>query len=243
MKNSFFVLFFITQTAFASAATVPQNVVRHEIIEALKQHKPAKELWSSLHARHGAKAIEGLIAIANNEQERDELRWASLFGIARMTGKQGLKVIGKFTTNRSWLMRDASLKVFAALDAKEMAPQIETALKDPALVVRTTAVDVIGHLKLHASAPKLIEALFDPLNYRREKPLWIHNHILATLRELRYTEASQKLVELLEAKKDHDLRGQIVATLESLTGKNFSGKSLDEQVYLWKRNTLSEKTF
>lgn len=226
-----------------SGLTLTTLEAKEMLTEALSGQKSIPEFWSNLDRKYGQVAVLPYLKIASDEKERDELRWASLYGIARMRGKQSLPLVRPFARHKNWLLRDAALKAMAALSATEMQSEFEYALKDKALVIRTTAVDVISHLRLQSCAPKLVEALFDPINYRREKPLWIHQHILTALREMNYKRATPRLVDLLESKKDPALRTHIIQTLEHLTGKSFATKTMSEQIYLWRRNTVSEATF
>lgn len=216
--------------------------LKNEMELAIKHDGSLNSFYAALN-RHGAKAVAPLLEIINNAHLSDDIRRTSLFGLGRVAGKQSLGVIGKFMTNSSWMLRDAALRTAAALDARELAPQIEGRLKDNALVVRTTAVQTIGHLRLKNSANRLVEALFDRDNYAGEKALWIHKYILQVLGEFRYRESVPKLVELLKISKDESLQANVVKTLEALTGKNFGNKPLHQQIYFWKRNTLSDVTF
>lgn len=229
----------------ALAAPAPTAAeVKGKINRALTQGKSLKGFYTELGQTYGGNAVKPLIEIANDESNSDETRWASIFGLARIAGKESLGVLSKFMYNTSWMLRDAALKAAAALNARELKSHIEKRLKDDALIVRTTAVQTIGHLQLKESSPRLVEALFDQNNYHNGKGLWIHKHILSTIKDFHYTAAAPKLAELLQkTTADETLQKQIVATLESLTGRSFPNKPIQEQIYLWKRNTLSEATF
>jgi HEAT repeat protein len=231
--------------AFASSATSPTpEALKGRIHRSMQKGQSLKDFYAQLAHEYGGAAVKPLLEIAGDDRNDDETRWAALFGLARLAGKESLGVIGKFLSNPSWMLRDAALKTAAALDAKEMAPQIAKRLKDDALIVRTTAVQAIEHLGLKQLAPKLVDALFDPANFHGGKALWIHKYILQAIREFHYDAAAPKLVELLQ-KSEHDsaLQAQVIQTLESLTGRSFSNKPIPEQIYLWKRNLLSEATF
>lgn len=231
-------------TFFQSAYAAPQpttSEIKGRINKALSQGHSLKTFYASIGQQYGGTAIKPLIEIASDESNSDETRWASIFGLARLAGKESLGVLSKFMYNTSWMLRDASLKAAAALNARELRAHIEKRLKDDALIVRTTAVQTIAHLKLKDSAPKLVEALFDQNNYHRGKALWIHKHILNTLRDFNYKPAAPKLADLLQkTAADEKLQIQIVQTLESLTGRSFPNKPIQEQIYLWKRNTVTD---
>lgn len=233
----------LSSQALANAPNPSIEAIKAKIHSSIKQGKPLKELYSNLGTEYGGSAIAPLIEIASDRKNGDETRWAALFGLARIAGRHSVGVIKKFMTDSSWMLRDAALKTAAAVNARELAGQIEGRLKDDALIVRTTAVETIGHLKMRESAPKLVDALFDPINFHNDKALWIHKHILDVLAGFKYDKGVPRLVELLEKTKDEKLRGDVVATLEKITGKRFADKPIADQVYLWKRAALSEMTF
>ncbi|MEW6055266.1 MAG: HEAT repeat domain-containing protein [Bdellovibrionota bacterium] len=219
------------------------EVLKDRISRALKNKGGLKTLHTSLHEEFGSAAIKPLVALIKNEGNNDEIRWAAVYGLGRLAGKESIGFLGKVITDKSWMLRDAALKTAAALGADELSTSITQRLKDEALVVRTTAVQTIGHLNLKKAAPKLVDALFDPINYNGGKGLWIHKYILQVIRDFKYTAATPKLVDLLETTKDETLQRQLILTLEVLTGKTFPNRTIQEQVFLWKRNTLAEKTF
>lgn len=221
-----------------------KSTIENEIQKNLKAHHSLKDFYVQLSKEYGQSAVGPLTKILEDEAQPDEVRWASIFGLAKLTGKDSLKLVSRFFTHPSWMLRDAALKTAAALDAHELRPQIEARLHDEALAIRTTAVDTIGHLNLRESAEKLVDALFDPINYHAGKSLWIHKHILDVLVDLHYESCAARLVQLLETKNnDGILQRHLIATLEKLTGRSFQDKSLKEQIYLWKRNTLSDVVF
>ncbi len=232
-------------SAWAVAPAAPSALtLKSKINRALKGGQSLKTFYSSVSSEYGGSAIPPLLEIASDDSNGDETRWAALFGLARIAGRGSLGIIRKFMVNSSWMLRDAALKTAAALNARELVPQIELRLKDDALIVRTTAVETIGHLNLKASAPKLVDALFDPVNFHGGKALWIHKHILQVLTEFHYDSAVPKLIELLEkSQSDEVLQNQVLATLQSLTGQSFPNKTIQQQIYLWKRNTLSDASF
>ena len=239
-----FALAFTFVSTTAHSANLPSSdEIKGKINQALAKGNSLKNFYSSLGQQYGGSAIKPLIDIANDDKNSDETRWASIFGLARLAGKESVGMLSKFMNNTSWMIRDAALKAAAALNARELKLHIERRLKDDALIVRTTAVQTISHLKLKDSAPRLVEALFDPNNFNKGKALWIHKHILNTLKEFHYTAASPRLADLLQKTQDETLQAHVVKTLESLTGRSFPNKPIQEQIYLWKRNTISEVTF
>src|SRR5581483_8841159 len=85
--------------------------------------------------------VELLINNLQNENNSDDTRWRAMFCLGKATGKESLPLIKRYFNDSNWMLRDAALKTVAALGAAEMRPEIESKLKDNALVIRTTAVD------------------------------------------------------------------------------------------------------
>ena len=243
---AFSILVSLAHAAPSPKLEISTTTVRNQLALAIHKGQPLKQVYATLHHDLGPRAIETLLEIANDEKAPDETRWAALFGVARLSGKESAAVLKKFMSNSNWMLRDAALKATAALNIASLKADVERRLKDDALIVRTTAVQTLTHLKSKTSAPKLVEALFDPMNYygtSGKKGLWIHKYILQALIDFRYEPAVPRLVELLKSSTDTQLQTQIIATLETLTGKSFPGKAMPEQIYLWKRNTVSELSF
>ncbi len=254
MKKLLFLALAVCLTLSTSVAKerAAKVTVRDEIVKALSTRANMGQFWNDLaqkqrtlqRAPASETLLKKLVDIVENEKERDEVRWATIFGIGRLAGNESPTILRRFLVHKNWILRDATLKTFAALQASKMRGDIEKVIKeDQALVVRTTAVDVIHHMGLKESTPALLEALSDSRNYRHGKPLWIHKHILSALKKLKAKDAAPRLAGILAEHKDPEFRTQIIATLEDLTGKNFRNRSMEEQVYLWKRGTVDELTF
>ncbi|MGE4234330.1 MAG: HEAT repeat domain-containing protein [Bacteriovoracia bacterium] len=184
-----------------------------------------------------------LVKFLNDKGLPDEIRYTCLITLARLNGKKSLPVVKKFFNNPSWMLRDAAIRSTAALSGKQYRNDLESRLSDPSLIVRTSAVDAIAHLGLKESAKKLTDALFFPANYHHDKPLWIHQHIIDALLKLNAPNTVSRLVDLLQKQKELTRQKQTIAALEKLTGKRFANKSVQEQVFLWRQNLISEKTF
>lgn len=232
-----------------AANTLPKpNLTLTQTIESsLKSGLAPKQIYQTIANQFGANAIVELKNITLNKALKDETRWTALFTLARLDGKSSLAVIRSSFSDSSWMLRDGALKTAAALGAAELSNDIAKKLDDQALIVRTTAVETIRHLKLTQYSDRLVTALYDPKNYYNDKvgakPLWIYSHIFSTLEDFKAVQTVPRLVSLLEKSNDQNFQQRTLACLASLTGKNFSGKSLAEQIYLWKRNTLADQSF
>lgn len=234
-------------TANAAMISPTPGEVRTVIQQSMKQGG-LKSVYTKLEKEFGAKAELALEELVQSDHERDETRYASLYALTRVAPAKTLGLIPKLASNKNWILRDAALKnaplaCMNATCAAGLAPVFSHALKDDALVVRTTAVDTIATMKLASLSPDLVNALFSDVNTHGGKPLWIHGHILAALESLKPESALTRLVDYLEKHREPELRMKTIHALEAVSGKNFAGKKADEQVFLWKRLATSEKTF
>lgn len=217
-------LLFQSSTFFASGllAAVPTpesdiGTARNLFSSTVQAKKPVSAWIAALHSKFGDGTSKVLHDILRSESSSDSMRWASLIGVARLQGKKSLETLRTYMSHSSWLLRDAAIKSAVALKARELAPEIESRLKDDALVIRTSAVDAIGQLKLTESSKKLVDALFDPSNIHGGKALWIHAHILKVIRDFRYEAAIPKLKELThKLPKDRKGIAELKKTIQAL---------------------------
>ncbi len=259
--KKFFLFVVLAQTfganAFSALAQNPTSEqIKSKIMGYVRNGASLKLFYQDILNIYGTKALDPLLDILENDRERDEARWVSLFGVVRLSGFDSINLIKKYYNDRSWMLRDAAIKNTAILCSLERTPKevlenckknvqfgLESKLKDDSLIVRTSAVDSISALSLKTSAAKLTDSLFDSANFHNDKALWIHKHILAALEKLQYKPAIPRLSELLERKRDPELQALTVKTLEKLTGKQFNQKPIADQIYFWKREALEWKTF
>lgn len=241
MKKLTFALFLILSSQSFAA---PKNTVRATIHDSINHRESFSALPAKIAGQHGLNAVSELQAIALDEKESDEARWVALFTLSKLTGRNASTVIKKLMNAKSWMLRDAAVKNAAALGAIELREDVESKLSDPALIVRTSAVDALNALNSTASAPKLIRALDDMKNFAGKKPLWIHDHILDTLVKFDYKPAIPALVDFMEKTKgDVKMLPKTLQALQSLTGKNFASKSTTEQMYLYKKAAVEYRNF
>ena len=184
-----------------------------------------------------------LLSKINDNEFSEEKKWLYVFALAKSGKDRSIDTLKNLLDHKSWVVRESAIKSLAALQATSAIASIAKKLKDPALVVRTTAVQALEHLNARNSAEKLAETLSDPQNFHAGKPLWIYKYVLKTLSNFEAKDASYKLVEFLERVKTPTVQKEILSVLEKLNGISFENKPLTEQVFLWKRRTLSEKEF
>lgn len=234
------------QSMHAFALPIKQKILMVSQSQ-LKSSADWNAFYSSLKNEYGPPALSALHQLALDEKNAESARWISIFAIAKIGEENSFHYLKQYMNHSHWMIRDAALKAAAAIDAQRLSDSIQKRLQDPALAVRTTAVQVIQKLNLKSAAPKLVAQLHHPMNYydaqALQKPLWIHKYILQALLHFDYQAATPDLVKLLEKIKEPRMQRSLLATLAKLNHKDFSKKSTNEQLYLWKRHALSDMTF
>jgi HEAT repeat protein len=186
-------------------------------------------------AKQGDEGRQQLIKIMFDQKASLEMRWRAVLTLGRVGGAEVDLQLERALKSKEWFMRNAALlalETFHPDKAREAARQL---LTDPALVVRSAAVDSLVRLKDTSSVALLWSKLNAKENFRGTQSLWIRRQIVDALRALPqpgYEKADEKrFVELLED-RDEKLQAAAIQALESRTGQKL-GK--DEEPLKFRR--------
>ncbi len=188
------------------------------------------------------KAVPTLIKVMKSDDFPDKNRWLATMTLARIMGVKSIPFITKFLNHPHWMLRLASLKVIRILKQRKLRKKIEAALYDKSMFVRLEALDMIGDLKMHRSAPAVWKMLFDQKNYRKNKKgvqekTEVIKEVIQTLGKLNYKPVKKSLAKLMSNQKFNDLTLEIDRSLSSLTGKQ-SPKNLSAKKNFWTSQKL-----
>jgi len=168
---------------FALASSHSLASVETQIRKDLRKHQGASfsglmEAWEK---KHGPKAVPALIKVSQDKKAEDRHRYVSILAATKMGGKTTWKKWENLLSDRSWLVRLASLRALKVLQAQEAGPAILKRLDDPSLVVRMETVSVIESIRPKGAQEALLKAAEDPKNYQNKKPLWVPEQALKAL--------------------------------------------------------------
>src|SRR5690606_4546190 len=93
------------------------------------------------------KSFQGLAEIAFNHVIPMELRWRALTALPMLDSERAKPYLEKALEHSEWFMRNAALLGLKSYDSEFSLHWSLKLLKDPALVVRTAAVDNLAELK------------------------------------------------------------------------------------------------
>lgn len=172
-------------------------------------------LLSGWQAKYGSKAVPALIKLASDRTQKDPDRYIALMAGARLGGSSMKSAVSPFLKDQSWMIRSAAIRVLSAFynseekdssDLSELKNQMFNSLKDPALVVRTEAVEAIDRLKLPGSGDALLNSLEDSSNYHKGVAQWVPQRALWALVRLpaESSQQAQSRSEKLQAIAQRD---------------------------------------
>lgn len=192
-------------------------------------------------ARHRALAdqpdsvYKTLIEIADNKEQSMNMRWRALTSAALLRKNGAVPDLMKAAKSDQWFMRNAALVGLSEFSPEKAVAAARDLVKDPALVVRSAAVDV---LVKHGSADErflLWSELKEKYNHRGSTSLWIRAQIVKALAQKPLDGEMTNFSALLN-EKDEDVQKGAIAGLEKLTGMRLGEgmASHDRVVTMWK---------
>ncbi|MBY0470722.1 hypothetical protein K2X30_06090 [bacterium] len=133
--------------------------------------------------------IEMLRDLAQDKKLKDTDRYIAFMGMVRLGGKKSAAWVRPFLKDSSWMMRSAALQGVAILGPEaakgETSQEVfNLATKDPALVIRSQALETVAALKIPGTARVLLQSLEDKKNYNAGKPVLIPQKAIRVLSSL-----------------------------------------------------------
>ncbi len=184
--------------------------------------------------RQQENALKTLKKIVNNADQPLTVRWRAMTSLGQVYPQKSLKFLIQQSKSKKWFHRNSSLLALKSASPNLAVRLSEKFLNDPALVVRTAAVQTLAELKAEGAREKLWKALDDKKNFRKGQSLWIRHHIMKTLAQFSEKQDQLRFVSYLH---DKDLKVQLWAIdgLEKTTGlkREFHGMSFAHRKKKW----------
>jgi hypothetical protein len=177
---------------------------------------PAEERVSLLR-RIGPKSYRDLHAVAFDPSRPYDIRWRAVVSMAWLGGKESIVDLEKALDNPDWFMRDAGLKGMEKIDKAKTSEWAKKLLGDPALVVRSAAVQIIQEMHDTTAESALWEKINAPENFRGEQSLFIRRQILSALSDFATKGNEDKFAQFL-TDKDKSLHIVAMEGIERATG-------------------------
>ncbi|MCB0341337.1 MAG: HEAT repeat domain-containing protein [Pseudobdellovibrionaceae bacterium] len=214
-------------TPVAAMAAVPAS--KSTVAMALKL--PFENRMSAL-KQQGGGAIKNLEEIAFSPNQNLQSRWRAITAIGQFGPKQSQPILAKALESKQWFMRNAATVALVHSDRSWALKKAKVLLDDPALVVRTAAVNAISKHNGSELSPFLWHKLYSAENYRNGKSLWVRRHIAKALVEMGGAGDEPKFIGLLKD-KDESLHALAIQGLEKIMKHKTRAKDLKEKRRVW----------
>lgn len=200
------------------------------VIEALKM--PLANRISALRKSNAAVTRKELHRIAKDDSKSLQIRWRAITATGRLYPIQSMKLLKEMAESPQWFLRNASVIAMSYSERKWAINWAKKLLSDPALVVRTSAVQTLGRLRAVEVSEQLWQELYSRKNYKGEKSLWIRKHIVETLALTAHRGQEAKFIQAL-SDSDKSLHGPAISGLRKIHKGAFA--SIKDQKQLRKK--------
>ena len=205
-------------------AAVPQH---HEVKTILNENPTAR--LSSLKSMSQSQRIESLSALAKNKQASIRTRWRAITSLAMIDKKKSIPVVEGALSSGHWYLRNAGMVAIVHADRERAKQWAMHLLKDPALVVRTAAVQALKKLNAVESKESLWQELYSAKNFKKGKSLWVRRHIVEALSRFENPGSEKRFLKVLKD-QDESLYPAAIQGLERVTGKSMQGNVNSQRV-------------
>lgn len=131
----------------------------------------------------GADIYSSVLILAESDSTPMTLRWRAIQALPQINSKKALPSLIKISKSSIWHARNASLLALHSVKSEETKTVATKLLFDPALVVRSAAVDVLKNYVDSEVRVQLWQALNHPQNFRKGQSLWVRKQIAQALSE------------------------------------------------------------
>lgn len=185
--------------------------------------------------RQPDRVYETLIDVAKSPRYSMNLRWKAVTVSALLEREKAVPELVELSSSADWYIRNASLVSLAEVSPKTSRQVARKLLKDPALVVRSAAIDVLAKNLSEEERILLWKELESAHNRRGKHSLWIRGQITSALAEQAQIEEYARFSKLL-SEPDEAVQKASMKGLEKLTGLQVARHATSHRgaVRLWK---------
>ncbi len=164
-----------------------------------------------------AETYQELRLKAFSEAEEMSVRWNSLMQMTKMKKNESVMDLKKALSSNTWYMRNAGLIALDSINPTLAYDIAKKQLNDPALVVRSAAVDILVKNKNKTAEVREIlwKEIHSKKNKVKSKSLWIRPQISQYLAAEPMPQEREKFLSLAD-EKDDEIRGIAQTALQKL---------------------------
>lgn len=216
MKKNNLVTFSALFFALSASATVAEKKPWQPTPESIEKtlHLGPAERYEAF-AKMPDSAYDILLQLSGSSEQAMDVRWRALTSAAMLRRESSIPDLMKAVKSEDWFMRNAALVSLAEFSPKQALVTARDLVKDPALVVRSAAVDVLAKYGAETERDLLWSELAQGYNRRGGQSLWIRSQIVKALSEKPRPTEAKKFTALL-ANADESIRVAASTGLDQL---------------------------
>lgn len=222
-----FKVLLILLTSNLCLAAIPHH---HTEVRNILNEAPVERI-KSLKKLSQQKRIHALTSLASSKQASIRTRWRAITALSMIDKQKAIPVVEQALSSGHWYLRNAGMVAIVHADSSRAKHWALHLLKDPALVVRTAAVQALKKLNAVESKESLWQELYSAKNFKKGKSLWVRRHIVEALSKFENPGSEKKFVKVLRD-QDESLYPAAIQGLERITGKSMRG-SVEKQRLAW----------
>lgn len=183
--------------------------------------------------RLGPEAYKHLREIMFSGKESVENRWAATMTVAKIGGAESRPDINTALQNQVWFMRSAGLLANSLISKDKGAAKAKEFMhKDPALLVRATALQVLAQNE-NFDRDFVWKEVYNPINFNNGQSLSIRLSMVQLLAKRVKKTETNKFIALMREDAP-EIRDYAKQTLETIYRKKApAGLSNDKQIAYW----------
>lgn len=227
------ILVSLTLPSLAFAALGPRSKPGVELVTELLK-LPSEVRFEAI-AKQPDRVYDTLLDVARANEQSMNIRWKAVTSAALLRREKAVPDLIKLSESKDWYIRNASLVGMAEVAPRQSVKLAHRLLKDPALVVRSAAVDVLSKNVKDADRDALWTEMASDYNRRGGQSLWIRGQILEVLAANAQKSELRRFSDLL-SENDESVQKASMKGLEKITGLQVArnAASHSRAVQLWK---------
>lgn len=223
-------LMMLSLRVWAAVDNSPLDPHRDNVMMALQL--PLANRYQVL-TENSERAPEILTQLAFDDSQNLAVRWKSLTALAITQKRKSIPVLERALVSKEWFMRNAAMIAMARADEQATLKWVDKMMEDPALVVRTAAVEAIRTLAAREKNLMLWEKLYAKENFKKQQSLWIRRRIVETLASFARRGEEGRFIRVLED-PDVSLHPPALEALSKITGVVAPTPIRLEQIEFWR---------
>ncbi len=184
-------------------------------LQALREQAQQASLRSS--------SFRALEQLSFEDSQSLQVRWRSLTALAQVYPEQAEPVLNRAAASSDWFMRNAALVAMTSLRSEYALAWAQKLSRDPALVVRTAAFQLIAHIGAPQTESLLWEQLYAPENFHNGQSLFVRRHIVKALSAIARPGQEARYIRVLED-ADARLHPFAIQALEKISGRTLTAQ-------------------